>query len=214
MRPTALTAAGAAVSAALLLGPAAAHAGDLTAEGGCFASSQPVKISGTAFTPGAPVAITGAATGAAQADATGAFTTRITAPPIAGLGPKPVTVTALDRVNPANTATLRVQVVRDAFGSNLPIAGRPQDPTTWRFAGFAPGRAIYGHFLLGGRSRGDHRFGVARGTCGTLRVRAARIPGVRVLSPGLWTLKLDQHMSYRDSAPGSAVTFRIRRRAA
>ena len=40
--------------------------------------------------------------------------------------------------------------------------------TTWRFAGFAAGKPIYAHFLLGGRVRGNHRFGVAQGGCGTL----------------------------------------------
>jgi hypothetical protein len=119
----------------------------------------------------------------------------------------------VDGANPANTATLRLNVVRAAFASNLPIAGRPHDMTTWRFAGFASGRPIYAHFLLGGRSRGDYRFGVARGVCGTLTARAPRIPGVRRLRPGHWTLKLDQRRSYRPSTPGSAATFNIVRRA-
>jgi hypothetical protein len=130
------------------------------------------------------------------------------------LGPRAVTVTVVDRVNPANTATLRVRVVREAFGSNRPIAGRPGELTTWRFAGFVPGRPIYAHFVLGERSRGDYRFGVARGDCGTLTVRAPRIPGVRALQPGRWALKLDQRMSYSDSTPGSEVRFRILRRPA
>jgi hypothetical protein len=124
-----------------------------------------------------------------------------------------VTLTAVDSANAANTATLQLNVVRAAFGSNLPIAGRPHDTTTWRFAGFAPTRPIYAHFLLGGRSRGDYRFGMARGACGTLTARASRIPGVRALQPGHWTLKLDQRPAYHESTPGSEATFRIVRRA-
>jgi hypothetical protein len=205
---------GVAVLAALavLLAPAAADAADLTSEGACFASSQPIALSGTAFTPGTPVTISGAANGGAQADALGAFTTQVAAPAIPELGPRTVRFTAVDRVNPANTATLELRIVREAFGSNLPIAGRPRAITTWRFAGFVPDRPIYAHFLLGGRTRGDYRFGVATGACGTLTARAARIPGVRTLRPGRWTLKLDQRMTYRANAPGSAVTFRIQRR--
>jgi hypothetical protein len=199
---------------ALLLVPAAARAADLTSDGTCFASRQPIVMSGTAFTPGAPVTISGAASGGAQADPLGAFTTQIPAPAITELGPRPVRFTAVDRVNPANTATLEVRVVRETFGSNVPIAGRPREATTWRFAGFAPARPIYGHFLLGGRSRGDYRFGLATGACGTLTARARRIPGVRELRPGRWTLKLDQRMSYRASTPGSSMTFRIERRGA
>jgi hypothetical protein len=204
-----------ALAAALLLAlaPAAARAADLTAQGDCFASGQPFVLSGTAFTPGTPVAIAGGATGGAQADPAGAFTTQLTAPAIDELGPRTVTITAVDRVNPANTASVQVRIVRDAFGSNVPVAGRPGQTTTWRFAGFVPNQPIYGHFVLGGRSRGDHRFGVASGACGTLSVRAPRIPGVRELRPGRWTLKLDQRMTYRSSTPGSEVTFRILRRA-
>lgn len=195
-----------------LLAPVSASAAELTTGGTCFAAGQRVALSGTSFTPGAPVAIAGAVTGTAQADAAGTFTTTVTAPPVAELGPRTVTVTAVDRANPANIATAAVKVVREAFGSNRPIAGRPRDVTTWRFAGFEPGQPVYAHFLLDGRSRGDYRFGVAQGDCGTLTVRAARIPGVRALGPGRWTLKLDQRMTYRRETPGSTVTFRIVRR--
>jgi hypothetical protein len=195
-----------------LVAPASASAAELTVEGTCFAAGQRVPIAGTSFTPGAPVAIAGDVTGAAQADAMGMFRTEVTAPPVAELGPRSVTVTAVDRANPANTATMTLKVVREAFGSNRPIAGRPRDITTWRFAGFEPGQPVYAHFLLDGRSRGDYRFGVARGDCGTLAVRAPRIPGVRTLGPGRWTLKLDQRMTYRRDSPGSTVTFRIVRR--
>ena len=198
--------------AGLMVAPASAAAAQLAVKGSCFAARQHVVISGTAFTPGTPVAIAGDVTGAAQADSAGVFTTDITAPPVAELGPRLVRVTAVDRVNPANTASLQLKVVREAYGSNRPIAGRPGEIATWRFAGFARAQPIYAHFLLDGRSGGDYRFGVAEGDCGTLTVRAPRIPGVRALVPGRWTLKLDQRMTYRDTTPGSAVTFRIVRR--
>jgi hypothetical protein len=57
--------------------------------------------------------------------------------------------------------------------------------------------------------RGSHRFGVARGVCGTLRVQASRIPGVARVTAGQWTLKLDQRRRYRPSTPGATTTFRI-----
>jgi hypothetical protein len=193
--------------------PATARAGDIAVRGQCFASGQTLTISGTAFTPGGQIAISGDATGTAVADPLGVFRTEIVAPAVAGVEPRTVTVTATDVANPANRTTLRMKVVRAAFGSNLPIAGRPQEMTTWRFAGFAPARPIYAHFILEGRSRGDYRFGVAKGECGTLTVRAPRIPGVGVLQPGKWRLKLDQRMTYRDTTPGHEVRFRIRQRA-
>lgn len=201
-----------AVAGLLLLSPAAADAADLTVPTACFASGQHLTLSGTSFTPGAPIAIAGDVTGAAQAGPAGTFTTAITAPPVAELGPRVVTVTAVDQTNPANVATLRLRVVHEAYGSNRPVAGRPREITTWRFAGFVPGRPIYAHFLLDDRSRGDYRFGVARGVCGTLTARAARIPGVSALAAGRWTLKLDQRMTYDDAAPGSTARFSIVRR--
>jgi hypothetical protein len=199
-------------AAVALFVPAVAGAADLTVRGQCFAAQQRVVMSGTAFTPGGPVAIGGDVTGAAQANTAGTFSAEITTPAMTDLGPRTVTVTAVDRVNPANTATVRLQVVREAYGSNRPIAGRPNELTTWRFAGFAPDRPVYAHFLFDGRPRGDYRFGVAQGACGTLTARAPRIPGVRGLEPGRWSLKLDQRMTYSQSTPGSEVTFQIRRR--
>jgi hypothetical protein len=205
--------AGAIAALMLMLVPAAAaEAADLTMTGTCFSSGQQITLSGTQFTPSAPVTIAGDVTGAAQADPAGVFTAQIVAPQVAELGPRVVTLTAVDGLNPANVATLRLNVVHEPFGSNRPVAGRPRDLTTWRFAGFVPREPIYAHFLLGGRVRGDYRFGVARGDCGTLTARAARIPGVRGLAPGRWTLKLDQRMTYRASTPGSVVRFSIVRR--
>jgi hypothetical protein len=205
----------ASIAVLLLVPAAAADAADLTIAGSCFSSGQRIALTGTSFTPGAAVAIAGdVAAATAQTDPAGTFTTQIAAPPVPDLGPRTMTVTATDAANPANVTTLRLQVVREAFGSNRPVAGRPREITTWRFAGFVPARPIYAHFLLDGRSRGDYRFGVARGDCGTLTARAARIPGVRSLAPGRWTLKLDQRMTYRDSAPGSVVRFSIVRRPA
>ena len=202
---------GAFVVVAVLSVPSGARAGDVTTVGRCFSSAQPLTLSGSAFTANARVAIAGDVTGSAQADASGAFSTTVTAPTVTELGPRTVTMIMIDQSNPANTATMRVRVVREPYGSNLPLAGRPRDTTTWRFAGFIPDRPIYGHFLLGGRLRGSHRFGVARGVCGTLRVRAARIPGVERVATGRWTLKLDQRRSFRRSGPGAVTTFRISR---
>lgn len=200
---------GALVAATALALPAGAHAGDVTTVGQCFSSAQAMIISGTAFTPNAAVAIVGDVTATAQADATGAFTTQLTMPRVTELGPRTVTMIMIDGFNPANRATMRVRVVREAYGSNLPIAGRPRELTTWRFAGFIPGRPIFAHFVLDGRVRGSHRFGVARGVCGTLRVQASRIPGVARVTAGQWTLKLDQRRRYRASTPGATTTFRI-----
>jgi hypothetical protein len=190
---------------------APALAAGLTVTGTCFSAGEHVAVSGSAFTPNAPVAIGGAVTAAAQADALGTFTVAIQAPPVPGVMPRIATISAVDQANPANTATVRLRVVRRAFGSNFPVAGRPQEPTTWRFAGFAPGRSIYGHFRLRGQPMATHRFGVAHGPCGTLVVRDRRVP-VDDLRAGRWTLTLDQRPADRPGTPGSTARFRIVRR--
>jgi hypothetical protein len=206
-------AAGAALAvASALAAPGVAHAAALTVTGTCFASGQRVPVAGTAFSPAGTVAIGGGVTGFAQVNTAGEFTTTVTAPAVTDLGPRIVPVTAVDQANPANTAATQINVVRQAFGSNLPVAGRPHEVTTWRFAGFAAGKPIYAHFLLGGRVRGSHRFGIARGDCGTLTAHAARIPGVAALEPGRWTIRLDQRETYREGTPGSVARFRIFRR--
>ena len=184
----------------------------MTVTGTCFASGQHARVSGTAFTPGRRGRDQRRRHGHRAGEHGRRVHDAVTAPPIAELGPRVVTVTALDRLNPANTATMQVKVVRHAFGSNLPVAGRPDERDDWRFAGFAAGKPIYGHFLLGGRVRGDHRFGVAQGDCGTLTAARARIPGVRALQPGRWTLRLDQRMTYREGTPRQRDRFNIVRR--
>jgi hypothetical protein len=196
--------------AAAVAWAAPALAGQTTIPGTCFASGQRVVVTGAGFTPGAPVAISGAAMGAAQADALGGFTTEFLAPTVRSLGPVRMMIVMTDGANPGNVTTVPLDVVRQAFASNLPLRGDPREMTTWRFAGFVPGRPIYGHFVLGDRSRGDHRFGMARGGCGTLSTRAERIPGVRDLRPGTWTLKLDQRRRYREGTAGSTHSFPVR----
>src|SRR4051812_15244871 len=131
------------VAGVLLLSPAAADAADLTVPAACFASGQRLTLSGTSFTPGTPIAIAGDVTGAAQADPAGTFSTAITAPPVAELGPRVVTVSAVDQTNPANVATLRLRVAHDAFGPNRPGAGRPRELATWRVGGLRPRQALH-----------------------------------------------------------------------
>jgi hypothetical protein len=201
------------VAAGTLAAASPAVAADLTVQGTCFASGQELTVTGTAFTPGATVTLAGDATGTAVADATGAFTTTTTAPAVSGLEPQSVTVAAVDGANPANRATLRVSIVAAGFSSNFPVAGNPRARVRWRFVGFVPGRPVYAHLLLDGRLRGHHRFGVARGDCGTLTAHARRVPGVDRLTPGRWTLRVDQRRRYRPGTRGAIVRFRIRRAA-
>jgi hypothetical protein len=190
--------------------PASAHASSISVPGTCFQSGQPVAVAGSGFTPNGSVTIDGDASGSGAPDATGAFTTQVTAPAVGTIAPRATTINAHDAANPANGGTATFQVVKDVFVSNVPITGRPSQITTWRFAGFQPGQPIYGHFRLKGTTRRTYRFGVARDACGTLVVRAPRVPLRKVLA-GTWTLQLDQSRTYSAATPHRSFRFRIYR---
>jgi hypothetical protein len=203
-------AAGAVVAAALAL-PGAADAATLAAQGACFFSGQPVPLAGGAFTPGAIVTIGGGVTGTAQADPAGSFTAPVQAPTVRTIAPRTVTVTATDGANAANTASARFPVVREPLTTNAPVGGRPRQVATWRFAGFPRGEPIYGHYRIGGRTLANFRFGRAQGPCGTLTVRARRVPvSAGRLRTGVWRLQLDNRPTYsRTTSPRRVVRFRI-----
>lgn len=193
---------------AALAAPAAADAASIGAQGTCFVSGQPVPIAGSGFTPGGFTSLSGDAFGNAQADAAGNFSAPVSAPIVSTIAPRTVTVTATDGSNRANTAATQFPVVRDVLVSNAPVSGRPRQRTTWRFAGFAPGRPIYGHFRFKGRTQRNYRFGVAVAPCGTLVVRAARVP-VQTLRSGRWVLQVDQHRTYRRSGARRVFRFQL-----
>ena len=202
--------AGAAVAAALAV-PAGADAAIIAVPGACFFTGQPVPLSGGAFTPGATVSIGGGVAGSAQADPAGGFAAPLQAPPVSAIAPRTITVTATDGANPANTATTTFRVVRAPLTTNAPVSGRPGQRTTWRFAGFPPGQPIYGHYRIGGRTLANFRFGRAQGPCGTLTVRARRVPvSTSRLRTGVWRLQLDNRRTYRaTTTPRRVGRFRI-----
>jgi hypothetical protein len=198
------------VAAGAVSAPASAQAASIAVQAPCVVSDQPVTVTGSGFTPNTVIALSGAVSGSATSDAGGAFSVPLTAPAVTTIAPKTLTVNASDPANPANTATVSFQAVKGAYVSNVPINGRPTEKTTWRFAGFQAGAPVYGHFRLNGRTLRNYRFGIAKGACGTLVVRAARVP-VRKLLAGQWTLQLDQSPRYASASPHRTFRFRIYR---
>jgi hypothetical protein len=197
--------------AVLALVLAAATPGTAQAAGvTCYASGQPITVTGAGFAPFAPLSIVGAAAPAsATADASGTLApTQVPAPAVRTLAPRSVEIVIREVQNPVIEARIEVGVVREPFASNAPTGGDPGRTTTWRFAGFVPGRPIYGHFRWHGRTRGDFRFGVAGGTCGTLTARARRLPVGRPAA-GRWQLKLDQERRYSARTPGRVIAFAL-----
>ena len=202
-------------AAGALATPAAAGAAQLSVPPVCLVSDEPVAVTGAGFAAGAAVSLSGDVTGAATADALGGFTTTVTAPRNPGLAPRTYSVAAAEVANPASAAPpVAFAVVRERLMGNYAtaIGGRPAQRTTWRFAGFAPDRPVYGHFRLRGRTIRNYRFGVARGVCGTLTVRARRVPVGRVRA-GLWRLQMDQARHFRSTTrPRRTIKFQIYRR--
>jgi hypothetical protein len=200
----------AAATVTALAAPAAARAATVSVPGTCFISSQPIAITGSGFTPGGPVTISGDVFGSTVADGAGNIAASVSAPFVSTIAPKRVAVTVTDATNPANRTGAFVPVIRGLLVTNAPLSGRPRQKTTWRFAGFPPGTAIYGHYRFGGRTIKNYRFGKPVGPCGTLAVRARRVPvAAGRLHSGTWTLQLDQRRHYRRSGARRVVRFRL-----
>ncbi len=177
----------------------------------CAVSTLPIVVSGAGFTPNAPVTINGDAFGSATADATGSFLSQVPAPSVSQIAPKTVTLNATDTLNPANVGTVAIPVVRDLFLTNAPLNGKPKSTTTWRFAGFVPGKPVYGHFRYKGKTQRNYKFGTATGPCGTLVTMARRLPAKS--HPGKWTLQLDQQKTYSKALQlKTVISFTITRR--
>ena len=194
-------------AAALALPASAAAAPAVSVQGSCFSAKAPVALTGTGFTPGAGVNITGDASGFVSADASGNFVKELTMPFYAKATPRTVTVTAAESSNPAQTATTSFPIVADVFHVEANLNGNPRSRVTWRFAGFQTGETIYGHFRHP-RSKVNYRFGVAKGACGTLTVKARRLPVPRVHN-GLWRLRFDHSRLFSAKEPGRAGQIRI-----
>lgn len=206
LRPAPLAAA----AAALFALPAAASAATLEAPVSCAFGGSELPLAAGGFSPNAPVTISSNAgiSGTATSDATGAFTGTVTVPTVNDFSTHQLTVTATDTVNPAVAASTTVNVVKEPFATNFPINGRPSSTTTWRFAGFQPGKPIYGHFRYKGKTMRNYRFGQAGGPCGTLTTRARRLPTTS--RPGRWTVQFDQVKSYnRFTKPRRVASFTI-----
>ncbi len=196
--------------AAALVAPAGAHASVIAVQGACFVSGGPVPVTGSSFTPGGSVSIGGGAFGSTVADAAGNFAATVTAPPVNTVAPRTIAITATDNSAPANTSGSQFRVIARVFNTNAPLNGRPRQKTTWHFSGFPAGTAIYGHYRFHGRTMKNYRFGKPTGACGTLAVRARRMPMPSSrIRRGTWTLQLDQRRHYRRSGTRRVIQFRI-----
>ncbi len=186
---------------------ASASAAQLTTSAAtCARSGTQVSVQGSGFTPNGAVTLGAAKT---QADATGSFVETVTVPDDGKLIPVTRKLSASDDTDPSLSATASIKYV-GFFYTNFPITGRPTERVQWKFAGFDAGKPIYGHFRYRGTTAKNYRFGIAKGDCGTLSVKAKRLPAAS--HPGVWTLQLDQQKVYNaKTLPRRTLSFSITR---
>jgi len=204
-----------AVLIALAAPAASAQAATLTINQPCQVATFGVAAVLAGFTPNTSVSVQGEgifATG--TTDATGSATIPFAAPRLGSIEPgsKQVVLTAKDNSPAPMTATGAFRTTNFAFGTT----GGQQSPKakrTWSFSGLIPGKPIYGHFRYAGRTRANYRFGVAKGPCGELTVRAAGIPVRGRVNTGKWNVQIDQKRTFsRKTMPrlkGSTTVFKV-----
>lgn len=181
----------------------AASAASITTDAPCYVAGSAIAVTGTGFAAGNTVFLEGDQMFQAVAgDAAGAFTGALKAPSLgATIGPasKSFTITATDQTTRA-AATASIKVANLTFATNGGVKA-PSAKRTWSFSGFLqrPGKPIYGHFRHGGKTYANYRFGVPKGSCGTLKKHAPGIP-TKKLRTGKWNVQVDFEKRFKRNA--------------
>ncbi len=164
---------------------ATASAATLSADKACYVNADPAQgapmtITGTGFTPGGSVTLSGGTVfGSGTADASGNVTISAAAPELSTVSPamKTTTLTASDSSGVSTTLTVN--------SANLAVATHPgsvrnvrKDKVTFSFSGFVPGKHIYGYYLRK-KVVAHVKFAKASGPCGMLKQKALLYPGGR-----------------------------------
>jgi hypothetical protein len=184
-----------ALTAALaLVATAPAAAATLTVAGSksCYRAGDALILSGSGFTPGAPVsfALEGKDLGSLTADAAGNVSSPLNIGALEGVSTR--TLVATDAANPANVATARF------LGSALAVRVRPRNGAAGRrlrinATGFTTGRRLYAHVLRRGYRR-NVSIAKLKGPCRTGKARRRILPAS--LSPGVYTVQFDTRRRY------------------
>ncbi len=188
------------LAAPLALAPGA-RAAALATDTRCYQETQDVVLSGTAFAPLAPVAISQDASpfGTADTDATGAFQRKFAAPELPrDVREKVFTLTGTDSA--LNSVSTRYRTTK-IFADFSPDSGDPKTLQV-RFSvnGFGLLRrraSVYLHYVSpSGKVRRDVRLGTAAGTCGKIRRTRLRHLFPFPAERGRWVLQFDTNKRY------------------
>ena len=171
-----------------------AQAATLTLSGSkdCYRAGDQLTLTGTGYTPGAPVNVVlgELALGSVAADAAGNFSAPLTIGTLKGVSTR--TVTATDAVNPANVGVAKF------LGSALAVKVRPRTGQAGRrlrigASGFTTGKRLYAHALRKGYRR-NFFIGRLKGPCRTLKVRRVVLPASTPY--GVYTVQFDTKRRY------------------
>jgi hypothetical protein len=204
--------AAAALVVALLL-PGAAGAAELAPLKPCYISPpdgrpQTVALDGSGFTASSTVDVylDGAlAVANIFVEADGSFRGGVPAPQ-QEKGERPFSVTAVERENPANSATQSARVT--AFRVRVrPLRGRPDRRARFSGAGFTGPGPVYAHYSRKERLRATVELSAPAAPCGTFEVKRPKFP-LRDPKPGIWTVQFDQERDYRRE-PADAIWYAL-----
>lgn len=173
---------------------ASAQAATLTLSGSkdCYRAGDQLTLTGSGFTPGAPVNVVlgELSLGTVDADAAGNFSTPLTIGRLRGVSRR--TVTATDAVNPANVGTAQF------LGSALAVKVRPKHGNAGaklriQASGFTTGKRLYAHALRRGYKRNVF-IGRLKGPCRTGKARRVVLPASA--PTGVYTVQFDTKRRY------------------
>ena len=198
---------------ALAAGAAAGTGPTIDPDRPCYREGTRVRLSGTGFSPGAPVSflLDGDPLGTATSDPEGAIVTSFDAPIVRGLT-RNLRLVARDERDTSRTATSRVKVSKLSVRITPRAGGAPNRRVRFAARGFTRERHLYVHYLPpGDRPVRTIRLGRLRGGCGTLDRRARLIPFERPRS-GRWLLRFDSRARYSSrTRPQVRLAVTVRR---
>lgn len=174
---------------------AQAPAPRLSASYPCYGSGESLLLSGSGFTPQAPVAlsISGQQLATVGADPDGNFTARVQSPGSL-FGTVLLRFSAVDSTSRSLRAATTVRIATTDVVVT-PAIGGPARVRRIRAWGFFDARAVYAHIKRHGARRARNiRLGTPSGACGRLNIeRRLFSAGVR---PGAYTLQFDTLRRY------------------
>ncbi|HMS71929.1 MAG TPA: hypothetical protein PKB03_02740 [Baekduia sp.] len=185
-----------------LFAASTANAGTITLDRTCYIERTAMVVSGSGFTPGGRIVLSGdGAFGTADADATGTFVTTLQVPYNTNLGARSsdIRVSTLKAENysaAADNTSINYQITNFAY-SVSDNAGDPRKKRTFYLAGFPENSNVWAHYRFGGKTRGNVKFGKAKGACGLVKTRQALLPSSIKMRYGQWKVQWDTKKSYK-----------------